>query len=110
MAGIAVKKWLVDTAEIDRTEFITHELEEASGAVEDLSDTSGSKDLAVTWQVDVQSRIEKFAQRLADAHILDRPEMHGDVTAAGALAKHRWSEIPAWIAVSRQSLPIKTCL
>jgi hypothetical protein len=96
--------------EIDRTEFIPDELEEAAGAVEDLPDTGRREYLAVTRHIDVEPGVEKFAQRLADAHILDGPEMHGDVTATGALAKHGWSKVPARIAISRKSVPIKARL
>lgn len=105
MAGIAIQKRLANPPKFDHTEFITHELEEASCAVEDLPDTAGRKYLAVTRHVDVEPGIEEFTQRLADTQILDRPEMHGDVTAAGVLAKHGWSEIPARIAISRKRFP-----
>jgi len=110
MAGIAVQKRLANPPKIDNTKFITHELEEASCAVEDLPDTAGRKYFAVTRHVDVEPSIEKFAKRLADTHILDRPEMHGDVTAAGVLTKDGRSEIPARIAVARESVPIKAGL
>lgn len=101
MAGIAVQKWLIDPVKIDNTEFITHEIEEAPRSVERLPNTAGRKYIAVTRQIDVQPGIKKFAQRLADARILDRPELHGDMTATGALAKHGRAEIPARITVAR---------
>jgi len=110
IAGVPVEKRLVDLPKIEETKVITHELKEASCAVEHLPDAAGRKYLAVTWQIDVQPSVEEFTQRLTDTRILDRPEMHGDVTAAGILAKHGWSEIPARIAVSRQSVPIETGL
>ncbi len=107
MAGISVQKWLVDPVKVDNTKFITHEIEEAPRSVEGLPDTAGREYLAVTRDIDVEPGVKKLAQRLADARILDGPEMHGDMTAAGALAKHGRSEIPAWIAVARESVPIK---
>ncbi|WP_457660602.1 hypothetical protein [Sinorhizobium medicae] len=110
MANVAIQKRLADLAKIDSTKLVTHELEEASCAVEGLPDTAGRKYLAMTRHVDVQPGIEELAKRLADTVILDRPKMHGDVTAAGVLAKYGRSEVPARIAVAREGVAIKARL
>ncbi|KSV71139.1 hypothetical protein N182_30580 [Sinorhizobium sp. GL2] len=110
MAGISVQKGLVDPVKINNAKFVAHEIEEAPCSVEYLPDTSGRKYLAVTRQIDVEPGVEEFAQCLADARILDRHEMHGDVTAAGVLTKHGRSKVPAWIAVAREGIPIKSRL
>jgi len=72
MAGISVQKRLVDPVKVDNTEFIAHEIEEAPRSVEGLPDTGGRENPAVTRHADVEPSIEKFAQRLTDACILDR--------------------------------------
>ncbi|WP_287181792.1 hypothetical protein [Mesorhizobium sp.] len=110
MANVAIQQLLIDTAKIDRTKLIAHELEEASRTIENLPDTAGRKLLAVTRHVDVEPGIEKLAKRLANTHILDGPEMHGDMAPPGVLAKYGRSEIPARIAVARKGVPIKARL
>ncbi len=60
-------KVAIETAKIDGTKRIAHELEEASC----LSDPVGRKLLAMAWHVDVEPGIEKFAKRLADTHTIN---------------------------------------
>ena len=106
--GVAVEKSLIHTVEIAAAEFGADELEEAPGAVEDLTHAGRRQARSETGNLDIQTCVEILPQPPRHRRIRDRVEMHGNMASTGILAKDGWPEIPARVAVPRKVMAIET--
>ena len=107
MPGIGVDQRRINAGKVQRAQSFADEGEEAPRPVERLPHTAGRQLRTMAGKVDIETRIEIGAHHCLHIGIFQHVEMHGDVAAPGVLAEDGRTQIPAWIAVAREGIPIK---